>query len=727
MHCTARSNIAHNFMRLKEGSIYSVKDFLVQVNKEEFRVMRYADFMLEFEDDTTIRKASVKSEGFNHRLYLSSTSSTLIIDDEKILVLKKLKTDDRLVPLIWSFPLLKRSGLQKLIMLMYCSGVELTKEMLPAVNTTPKARTLENLLMWARNQKYDSSTFHYEVKIDKVRTKKGWKYPSCGGEKCNKGNITRKAGQFWYRLELEISNDTAKVVVVMFDETTTSLVKCSASLILGSEWQEEHLGLPPTLANIVFIAKDVEGSVSSGMVAAKADFKSPVLGALNADTLVATLSKPSEDKKHKRQSTKGGKSRLLNWREEKQEDCVKRHGVSSVSLAKQGPRGNRASRKPRKQAALSSIGAEVSYHNIGAPSYQCRSCNATMWFEERNNKGNMTANPTFSLCFQKGVDGTIVGSHVKMLDRNSSIAKAFRMARDWCHSHSFVNVKMRLLSERTNSRQYNAPTIAEVTALILNDLCDDEPTRDIVVKQKDSEPKTISELHPSYMALQYPLLFPFEEYGGGRLFQQYLVDAYTVIEEQRLSWTRNNQDTLRVDLYHNNYQDAMALCRPYGNPDLFITFTSNLKWPKINEMLTHVPGQRDHDRPKVGTRVFTLKLTELLDDLTKNQVFRESHTSRIDDIISAELPSPTDDPAGYKAVTDYMLRGPCGKDATYAACNVEGKCSKHFPKPFYEETIIDQDGYPIYRRRENAVTFKKGKFTFDNKYVVSHNRYLLLK
>ncbi|GKA70681.1 helicase [Tanacetum coccineum] len=98
---------------------------------------------------------------------------------------------------------------------------------------------------------------------------------------------------------------------------------------------------------------------------------------------------------------------------------------------------------------------------------------------------------------------------------------------------------------------------------------------------------------------------------GGRLFQQYLVDAYTAIEEQRLSWTRNNQDTLRVDLYHNvcdavtkgdtnaaglgkrivlphtftggprymmqNYQDAMALCRAYGNPDLFITFTSNPK------------------------------------------------------------------------------------------------------------------------------------------------------
>ncbi|GJU86596.1 ATP-dependent DNA helicase PIF1-like protein [Tanacetum coccineum] len=102
-------------------------------------------------------------------------------------------------------------------------------------------------------------------------------------------------------------------------------------------------------------------------------------------------------------------------------------------------------------------------------------------------------------------------------------------------------------------------------------------------------------------------------------------------------------------------------------------------------------------------------------------------TADIDDMISTELPSPTDNPVGYKAVTNYMLHRPCGKDAKSTACNVEGKCSKHFPKPFYPETVIDQDGYPIYRRRDNKVCVKKGNFTFNNKYVVPHNRYLLLK
>ncbi|GJZ69659.1 ATP-dependent DNA helicase PIF1 [Tanacetum coccineum] len=165
----------------------------------------------------------------------------------------------------------------------------------------------------------------------------------------------------------------------------------------------------------------------------------------------------------------------------------------------------------------------------------------------------------------------------------------------------------------------------------------------------------------------------------------------------------------------HNYQDAMALCRAYRNLDLFITFTSNPKWPEISEMLAYFPGQKPHDRPKIGIHV------ELI------QHCKCKTPSEIDDIISAEMPSPKDDPDGYKVVTDYMLHGPCGKDARNVACTNDGKCSKHFPKPFLAETFLDEDGYPHYRRRDNKVTFKKGKFMYDNKHVVPHNRYLLLK
>ncbi|GJY01234.1 hypothetical protein Tco_0359386 [Tanacetum coccineum] len=168
---------------------------------------------------------------YNNKIYLSSTSSTLIVDDEQIPVLKRLKTDD--------------------------SGVELTKEMLPADNTTTKAETLENLLMWARNRKYDSSTFHCVVKIDKLRKRRVGTTHHAVEKNVRRVTSTARMAAFMkikittneplpmrlqlptcrYRLELEISNDTAETVVVMFDETVRSLVKCSASSIMGSEDQ----------------------------------------------------------------------------------------------------------------------------------------------------------------------------------------------------------------------------------------------------------------------------------------------------------------------------------------------------------------------------------------------------------------------------------------------------------------------------------------------------------
>ncbi|GJS31269.1 ATP-dependent DNA helicase PIF1-like protein [Tanacetum coccineum] len=69
-----------------------------------------------------------------------------------------------------------------------------------------------------------------------------------------------------------------------------------------------------------------------------------------------------------------------------------------------------------------------------------------------------------------------------------------------------------------------------------------------------------------------------------------------------------------------------------------------------------------------------------------------------------------------------MLHGPCAKDARYAPCNVEGKCSKHFPKPIYEESIIDQDGYPIYRQRDDKL-YEKGKVSMFTDWFALNERY----
>jgi hypothetical protein len=137
----------------------------------------------------------------------------------------------------------------------------------------------------------------------------------------------------------------------------------------------------------------------------------------------------------------------------------------------------------------------------------------------------------------------------------------------------------------------------------------------------------------------------------GRLFQEYVVDSYLKIELQRLFFITNNQKHLRSELYgdlqdmskikklnlseigkrvilpysyhggpihmHQLYQDAMALIRKFGKPDLFITMTCNPLWYEICKLEFQLGALR----PDLYARVFNMKLKQLIDDLTKKFIF----------------------------------------------------------------------------------------------------------
>lgn len=142
--------------------------------------------------------------------------------------------------------------------------------------------------------------------------------------------------------------------------------------------------------------------------------------------------------------------------------------------------------------------------------------------------------------------------------------------------------------------------------------------------------------------------------GGGRLFLQFVIDAWACVEHTRLTWVLLNQTILRSGLYINvvdsinkgdtdatkigkwivlpssftgsqrdmqqNYQDCIDICRTCGSPDLFITFTCNPKWPEIKEYCDKIPHTSAEDRPDVLARVFKIKLDLLLEDLTDKHV-----------------------------------------------------------------------------------------------------------
>ena len=102
-----------------------------------------------------------------------------------------------------------------------------------------------------------------------------------------------------------------------------------------------------------------------------------------------------------------------------------------------------------------------------------------------------------------------------MLDSINPLVAQFRMAGEqFVASNKQNKFKIRLIGTRErDGREYNLPTADEVAALIVGDFDTSTNKRDIILHMHEGGVRRISELHPSYLALQYPLLFPYAEDG----------------------------------------------------------------------------------------------------------------------------------------------------------------------------------------------------------------------
>ena len=277
---------------------------------------------------------------------------------------------------------------------------------------------------------------------------------------------------------------------------------------------------------------------------------------------------------------------------------------------------------------------------------------------------------------------------------------------------------------------------------------------------------------------------------GRRLFHQWLVDQYAKFEQNNLRYINNNQRLLRAEVYQGLadvvlpeddvdtsnigrrivlpssfvggprymrqlFQDSMAIVRHMGKPSLFITVTCNPDWIEIRNNLEE--GQTAQDRPDIVSRVFNLKIKNILDDITKKGVLGlhlahvyviefqkrglpHAHlllilanhhqiqtVQEIDRVVCAEIPDRDAQPGLYAAVTKHNLHGPCGLSFPRCPCMKDGKCSKNYPFTFNEETSVVDGSFPTYRRRNNNRRHQKRGFEFDNRWVVPYNPYLTLK
>ena len=113
-----------------------------------------------------------------------------------------------------------------------------------------------------------------------------------------------------------------------------------------------------------------------------------------------------------------------------------------------------------------------------------------------------------------GLKKEIIDLLIKMLNETNPYVKQFRSAKDRFNINPKDSFHMRIVSDRAkDGRTYDTPTASEVAALVPGDFSLDMDKRDIVLQQKSGKLLRIDEIHASYLALQYPLLFVHGEDG----------------------------------------------------------------------------------------------------------------------------------------------------------------------------------------------------------------------
>ncbi|VDL83924.1 unnamed protein product, partial [Nippostrongylus brasiliensis] len=436
----------------------------------------------------------------------------------------------------------------------------------------------------------------------------------------------------------------------------------------------------------------------------------------------------------------------------------------------------------------------------------------------------------------EGCDAVLMRSLSHLIATSNPYAQAFKMMRE-------VEIAEQELARRENRpastlkmvfeesearglarRPYDIPTANEVAAIYVAEDGDVPSTRSLAVHLRGGALQQIPDIDKRCDPLTYPLFFPTGEDGwhinltntknerlsqmkyysyllsirdgewnpllyGGKLLQQFIVDAYVKIEQNRLNYYRTHQKELRLDTYRGladyvgqegrdvtgppgrrivlgstfkggprnmqqNYQDAMAIVARHGKPDIFLTMTCNPQWSEISENL--LPGQSPENRPDLTTRIFNLKLRQLCHDLFKRHILGEVQAyvmvtefqkrglphchmllilkndfkprigSEVDTFCCGEVPNAQEEPELFEAVKKFMVHRRCGASDPNSPCMRDGHCSKKFPKELRNATSVHFDGYPELRRRgQYFISIDENEY--GDQWIVPYNPYLLLK
>ncbi|KAI7933645.1 hypothetical protein MJO28_017542 [Puccinia striiformis f. sp. tritici] len=186
-----------------------------------------------------------------------------------------------------------------------------------------------------------------------------------------------------------------------------------------------------------------------------------------------------------------------------------------------------------------------------------------------------------------GIDSSILLQIQRFLTNNNSYAKFYRTAGERLlqNSSSTFVLKSVALGD-LNPHTYNTPRVEEIAMVLDTDDMDVIQPRDVMLSTHGGSTIRITDLFSGYLALRYPIFFPFGEQGwiadagyasgrgrkisqcewyasmlfdkrarfssilnGKTLLQELLVDMYICVERSRLDFMRMNQKQLKANMY----------------------------------------------------------------------------------------------------------------------------------------------------------------------------------
>ncbi|XP_071708941.1 uncharacterized protein [Rutidosis leptorrhynchoides] len=299
----------------------------------------------------------------------------------------------------------------------------------------------------------------------------------------------------------------------------------------------------------------------------------------------------------------------------------------------------------------------------------------------------------------------IVRELLEVLDAKNELVKLFRTSRDRIEMNDVPDLRIRIYSV-VGTRQYDLPTSDVIGAIVFYSGDSTRTDYDMIIEYKGGTPRRVNKLHPSYMSLQFLLLFVYGQSGYhpelrmrnmrggggrrkdkmtmnmfytyqlhdrynmfgllskcGRLFQQYVVTAYCSIELNRLDYVRNNQQNIRNE-YLSGLYDAINRGDHYG-----ADVGSRTILPASFTGVLYTIEFQKRGLPHCHTLLWI------------KPSLRSYQPQDVDRFISAELPDPDRDPDGFRVVSDMMMHGPCGLLNKKAPCMEELETTREFFVP----------------------------------------------